>query len=306
LRKRAKVNDTGGNAGYREMMEADRKAVESSMERILPGSGELPVSLHKAMRHASLSRGKRLRGILCRHAHRMFGDPHPGDALSAASSIEFLHAYTLIHDDLPALDDDDTRRGVPACHVEFGEALAILAGDALQALAFETLSGCAGAKAEDVVRSVNIMAELAGSRHLVGGQVADLEGEGVRPAPGMVEFIHERKTAALIAAPLRIGAAMASAGAGDVEMLGKAGMDAGVAFQIMDDLLDETGSEKAVGKGLRKDVEKGKITWPATYGIEPSRSTAESLIKGAIAKAGSLGDDGYLKFLFHLVIERTS
>ncbi len=289
-----------------EKMAEDKSLIERKMNEMLPGADERPVSLHEAMRYSSLGGGKRFRGILCLQAHRMFGDPHPGDSLAGAAALEFLHAYTLIHDDLPALDDDETRRGRPSCHVRFGEAVALLAGDALQALSFETLAACSGANPEDVTLSVWMLASASGSRLLVGGQTADIEGEGREPEEGLVDFIHMRKTAELISVSLRIGAALASAGMEEIELIGEAGRDAGLAFQIIDDLLDVEGSEESVGKGLRKDMKKGKITWPSTYGVESSRETAARLIEGAIGKARALGDDGYLEFLFGLVVDRTS
>lgn len=289
-----------------EKMADDRSLIERKMDDILPGAEQRPASLHEAMRYSSLEGGKRFRGILCLQAHRIFGDPHSADSVSAAAALEFLHAYTLIHDDLPALDDDDTRRGRPSCHVRYGEAVALLAGDALQALAFESLSACSGANPEDVTLSTWMLASAAGSRLLVGGQAADIEGEGRDPEQGLVEFIHMRKTAELISVSLRIGAALASAGMEEIELIGEAGRDAGLAFQIVDDLLDVEGSEEAVGKGLRKDMKKGKITWPSSYGVESSRETAACLIEGAVEKARSLGDDGYLEFLFRLVVDRNS
>lgn len=289
-----------------ERMMGDRSSIEEKMDELLPDGNERPAALHEAMRYSSLGGGKRFRGILCLQAHRMFGEPHPGNSLAAAAAIEFLHAYTLIHDDLPALDDDDTRRGRPSCHVQFGEATAILTGDALQALAFETLSACSGADPSDVTMSVWMLASVAGSRLLVGGQSADIEGEGRDPEPGLVEFIHTRKTAELISVSLKIGAALASAGMEEIELIGDAGREAGLAFQIVDDLLDLEGSEEQVGKGLRKDIKRGKITWPSSYGTESSRLTVARLIEGAVEKARSLGDDGYLEFLFRLVVDRTS
>jgi geranylgeranyl pyrophosphate synthase len=287
-------------------MSLDRASIERKMDELLPPGSERPSGLHEAMRYSSLGGGKRFRGILCLQAHRMFGDPHPGDALVAAAAIEFLHAYTLIHDDLPAMDDDDTRRGKPSCHVKFDEATAILAGDALQALAFETLAACSGANPADVTLSIWMLAAAAGSRFLVGGQYADMEGEGGDPENGLVEFIHKRKTAELISVALKTGAALASAGMEDIEMIGEAGRDAGLAFQIADDLLDLEGIEEEVGKELRKDIKKGKITWPSSHGVDSSRRTAAQLIEDASEKVSSLGDDGYLEFLFHLVTDRTS
>lgn len=289
-----------------DRMAGDRSFIDEKMNELLPDGNERPAALHEAMRYSSLGGGKRFRGILCLQAHRMFGEPHPGDSLAAAAAIEFLHAYTLIHDDLPALDDDDTRRGNPSCHVRFDEATAILTGDALQALAFETLAACSGANPADVTLAVWMLAVAAGSRLLVGGQYADMDGEGQDPEPGLVEFIHTRKTAELISVSLRIGAALASAGMEEIELIGDAGREAGLAFQIVDDLLDVEGSEEKVGKGLRKDIKRGKITWPSSYGVGSSRETAARLIEGAGEKARSLGDDGYLEFIFRLVVDRTS
>ena len=289
-----------------DRMAGDRLFIDEKMNELLPDGNERPAALHEAMRYSSLGGGKRFRGILCLQAHRMFGEPHPGDSLAAAAAIEFLHAYTLIHDDLPALDDDDTRRGNPSCHVRFDEATAILTGDALQALAFETLAACSGANPADVTLAVWMLAVAAGSRLLVGGQYADMDGEGQDPEPGLVEFIHTRKTAELISVSLRIGAALASAGMEEIELIGDAGREAGLAFQIVDDLLDVEGSEEKVGKGLRKDIKRGKITWPSSYGVGSSRETAARLIEGAGEKARSLGDDGYLEFIFRLVVDRTS
>ena len=289
-----------------ERITSDRSSVENKMDEMLPTVNERPSVLHEAMRYSSLGGGKRFRGILCIQAHRIFGEPHPGDSLAAAAALEFLHAYTLIHDDLPALDDDDTRRGMPSCHVRFDDATAILTGDALQALAFETLSACSGANPSDVTLSVWMLASAVGSRLLVGGQYADIEGEGHDPEPGLVDFIHRRKTAELISVSLKIGAALASAGMEKIELIGEAGRDAGLAFQIVDDLLDLEGREEKVGKGLRKDIKRGKITWPSSYGVESSRMTAARLIEEAVEKVSSLGDDGYLEYLFRRVIDRTS
>jgi geranylgeranyl pyrophosphate synthase len=289
-----------------ERMALDRSLIERKMDELLPPAEERPSVLHEAMRYAALGGGKRFRGILCLQAHRLFGDPHPEDALSAAAAVEFLHAYTLIHDDLPALDDDDTRRGKPSCHVRYGEAQAILAGDALQAVAFETLAACTGADPSDVTLSVWMLASSAGSRLLVGGQSEDIENEGKAPAPGLVDFIHIRKTAELISVSMRIGAALAGAGMEDIEIIGEAGKDAGLAFQITDDLLDLEGSEDRVGKGLRKDMKKGKITWPSSYGVDSARRKASELVEEAASRVRTLGDDGYLEYLFRLVIDRKS
>ena len=286
-------------------MIADRERIDGRLDGLLPPGDEPPRSLHRAMRHAMLGGGKRIRGLLCLAAHRIFGDSRAGAALDAACAIECLHAYTLIHDDLPALDDDDVRRGNPSCHIAFGEAAAILAGDALQAAAFEILSGC-NAPADHVCRAVCLLARTAGSRFLVGGQIADLEGEGMEPTEDRVVFIHRRKTAELIAASITIGAVLAGVTERNVRELEDIGRAVGLAFQIVDDILDVEGSEETVGKGLRKDAKKEKITYPACVGVDRSRQRAHDLIMGAQSDIRKLGDRGPLQHLFRMILDRVS
>ena len=290
---------------WSRILDADRGAVNDRLAALLPPEGEPPASLHAAMRHAALGGGKRLRAVLCVAAHRLFGNPCAEAALDAGCAIECLHAYTLVHDDLPALDDDDLRRGRPTVHTKFGEAVAILAGDALQAEAFDIVARC-GAPSDRVAEAVRVLARASGSLFLVGGQTADLEGEREKPTEALVRFIHTRKTAELIAASLSIGAALA--GAPESSRLGirDAGRLAGLAFQISDDLLDVLGAEEQAGKGLRKDAERRKITYPAVYGVERSRAEAAKLAAEARRRAASLGDDGYIGYLFASMAERTS
>ncbi len=287
------------------ILDADRRAVNERLAALLPPESEPPASLHGAMRHAALGGGKRLRAVLCVAAHRLFGNPCAEAALDAGCAIECLHAYTLVHDDLPALDDDDMRRGRPTVHKAFGEAVAILAGDALQAEAFGIVSRC-GAPPDRVAEAVRTLALASGSLFLVGGQTADLEGEGEKPTEDLVRFIHTRKTAELIAASLSIGAALAGAPESARREIRDAGRLAGLAFQISDDLLDVLGAEEQAGKGLRKDAERRKITYPAVYGVERSRAEAAGLAAEARRVAASLGDAGYIGFLFASMAERTS
>ena len=293
------------DAGFGERIALDRRAVNDRLALLLPRADEEPASLHGAMRYATVDGGKRLRAILCLAGHRLCGDPRREAALDAGCAIECLHAYTLIHDDLPALDDDAIRRGKPSCHKAFGEAMAILAGDALLTLAFEIISRC-DAPAEYVLESARLLARAAGSRYLVGGQVADLEGEGSEPTEERVRFIHSRKTAELIGVSLSIGAALAGADQKKIRELHEIGRSAGFAFQIIDDILDLEGSAEKAGKALRKDEKRKKITYPAHFGIEKSRETADRLIADGVRAMEGLGDDGYLKHIFSLIVERSS
>jgi geranylgeranyl diphosphate synthase type II len=292
-------------AGFEARMADDRRAVNDRLATLLPPGDEAPASLHGAMRYATEGGGKRLRAVLCLAAHRLCGDPVRAAALDAACAIECLHAYTLVHDDLPALDDDDVRRGKPSCHKAYGEAVAILAGDALLTLAFEILAR-SGAPAERIVESIRILSRAAGSRYLVGGQVADLEGEGAEPTEERVRFIHSRKTAELIGASLAIGAALAGAERPTVSALHEIGRSAGFAFQIVDDILDLEGSEERAGKALRKDEKRKKITYPAHFGLVASRETADRLIADGVRSIETLGDDGYIRHIFTLIVERAS
>ncbi|MCX5753905.1 MAG: polyprenyl synthetase family protein [Candidatus Krumholzibacteria bacterium] len=291
--------------GFAARIADDRRAVEERLAVVLPRADEEPVSLHGAMRYATVAGGKRIRAILCLAGHRLCGDPHREAALDAGCAIECLHAYTLIHDDLPALDNDDIRRGKPSCHKAYGEAVAVLAGDALLTLAFEILARC-GVPAEPVLESVRILSRAAGSRYLVGGQVADLEGEGLEPTEERVRFIHCRKTAELIGASLSIGAALAGAERKKVLEIHGIGRSAGLAFQIIDDILDIEGSAERAGKALRKDAKRKKITYPAHFGIGVSRETAGRLIADGVRAMEALGDDGYVGHIFSLIVARSS
>jgi geranylgeranyl diphosphate synthase type II len=263
--------------------EEDRVAVDAALDRLLPAEKTQPSSIHEAMRYSVFAGGKRIRPILCLETARIFGaDVTP--ALHPACAIEFIHTYSLIHDDLPALDNDDLRRGKPTCHKKFGEANAILAGDALLTLAFQTISA-APVEAERGIAMVKEIAAAAGTvKGMVGGQVADLEAEGKRVAPKMLEFIHRSKTAALIRASVTAGALCAGANAEDVARLRKFGENIGWAFQVTDDILDVEESSAALGKTAGKDVAQQKATYPAVYGLERAHEIANDLATRAIAE----------------------
>lgn len=290
------------NRDFSRLIESYKLLINGRLEEILPGENVRPVSLHRAMRYTALG-GKRLRGILCMALHELFGDTHQKASLDAAASIELLHAYTLIHDDLPALDDDDMRRGKPSCHVKFGEAVAVLAGDALQALAFEVMSSLP-APPELSVEATNVLAHSAGSLMLVGGQVVDVESEGRKADEDLVTYIHSRKTGELIAASMSIGALLSGAKKEDYLNVHRIGRKVGLAFQIIDDILDLTGTEEQVGKRLRKDEEKGKVTYPSVFGLESSREKAVRLVDEAVDEISQFGDISFIQHVFDLIVNR--
>ena len=264
-------------------LEEDRLLVDAALGRLMPAETTQPPSIHEAMRYSVFAGGKRIRPILCLETARIFiSDVTP--ALHPACAIEFIHTYSLIHDDLPALDNDDLRRGKPTCHKKFGEATAILAGDALLTLAFETIA----ATPVDAQRCVSILREVstaAGTVNgMVGGQVADLESQGQRIAPEMLEYIHRSKTAALIRASITAGALCAGASQEDVARLRRMGETIGWAFQVTDDILDVEESSAALGKTAGKDIAQQKATYPAVYGLERSHEIANELASKAIAE----------------------
>lgn len=234
-----------------------------------------PASIHKAMRYSLFAGGKRIRPILAIAAADAVSDS-PVGIEDAAATLELVHTYSLIHDDLPALDNDDLRRGRPTCHRVFGEAMAILAGDALLTLAFEVLSRLPLVTPEQKIRMVEELSRAAGTvGGMIGGQVHDLEGERKRPSALLLEAIHKAKTGALLRASVRIGAIYAAATAEELAALSEFGEHAGLAFQIVDDLLDVEESSEALGKTAGKDQAQQKITFPAVYGLERSREMAE-------------------------------
>src|SRR5882672_3107053 len=269
--------------------EEDRLTVDGALERLLPAESAPPSSIHTAMRYSVFAGGKRIRPILCLETARIFaGDVTP--ALHPACAIEFIHTYSLIHDDLPALDNDDLRRGKPTCHKQFGEAIAILAGDALLTLAFETL-GATPVNAELRVKMLTEIATSAGTMNgMVGGQVADLEAEGKTVGPETLEYIHRSKTAALIRASITAGAICAGAPEEEIARLRQFGETIGWAFQVTDDILDVEESSAALGKTAGKDIAQQKATYPAVFGLERSHEIANELSSNAIADLGSYGD----------------
>ena len=263
--------------------EEDRLAVDAALDQLLPAETAEPTSIHTAMRYSVFAGGKRMRPILCLETARIFSSDITA-ALHPACALEFIHTYSLIHDDLPALDNDDLRRGKPTCHKKFGEALAILAGDGLLTLAFETI----GATPVPAERRAAILSEVAAAagtiNGMVGGQVADIEAERKRVDEKMLEYIHRSKTAALIRASVTAGALCAGTAADDVARLRRFGETIGWAFQVTDDILDVEESSAALGKTAGKDLAQQKATYPAVYGLERSHQIANELATRAIAE----------------------
>jgi geranylgeranyl diphosphate synthase type II len=287
----------------------DRKRVDGRLDELLPLEETPPSVLHKAMRYAVFAGGKRIRPCLViLGAEAVGGDG--GGVLAAAAAIECVHTYSLIHDDLPAMDDDDVRRGKPSLHKAFGEATAILAGDALLTLAFELMLSPEWARIHPASRVIGVAAELAraaGSRGLVGGQVEDMLQEGrpvTRPA---VEYIVRNKTGALIASSLRVGAMLAGADDDRLAAITRCGENLGAVFQIRDDLLDLEGDSATLGKAARKDERRGKATFPRLLGTRESRDLMRRLAqeaKDALTPFGSRAE--YLTSLADYLVERTS
>jgi geranylgeranyl diphosphate synthase type II len=258
----------------RDYLAEQQKLVDAHLDRLAPPETEAPETIHRAMRYSLFAGGKRIRPILCLEAARASGEEPAEAHFTAACALEFIHTYSLIHDDLPALDNDDYRRGKLTSHKVFGEAMAILAGDALLTLAFEVLARME--RAAD--RKTRMIAELAAAAGTVGGmiagQVADLEGEGQIPTAALLESIHRAKTGALLRASLRLGAISAGAEEAEYQALSCYGEHIGLAFQIVDDILDVEESSAALGKTAGKDAAQHKITFPAVYGVEESRRMA--------------------------------
>jgi geranylgeranyl diphosphate synthase type II len=272
-----------------EILREGAARTDAALERLLPSADAEPTSIHRAMRHSVFAGGKRLRPILCMEAARMIAGDLPRGIEDLGSALEMLHTYSLIHDDLPALDNDDLRRGKPTCHIVFGEATAILAGDALQTQAYEVLAQlpCAADRAIAIVGEIARATGTLGG--MIGGQVMDLEAENVTPTAQMVETIHRAKTGALITSSIVSGGIFAGATARQIEQLRSFGKDAGLAFQIVDDVLDVTQSSTALGKTAGKDTATQKATWPAVFGIERSAAMAEELIARAFGTLQPFG-----------------
>jgi geranylgeranyl diphosphate synthase, type II len=336
------------NQDVQSLLKSGAALTDAVLERLLPSATTEPHSIHRAMRHSTFAGGKRLRPILCMEAARMVAgtDEIPEGAADLGAALEMVHTYSLIHDDLPALDNDDLRRGQPTCHVAFGEAIAILAGDALQTLAFQTIAQLPAPP----IRIIQILRDFSlaigtgvGGSHpdddltignalppgMIGGQVMDIESEGQTPTPDLVERIHRAKTGALITVSIVTGGIL-GLGYRDVQhaharpgspfhddafhdlpkdaipRLRTFGEKAGLAFQIVDDILDVTQTSAELGKTAGKDTASIKATWPAVFGLEQSRHDAAELIADAFAALEPFGQAATpLKSLAQYLVDRT-
>ena len=309
-------------AMLKQVLEQGREAADIALEQLLPPARQHPTSIHQAMRHSVFAGGKRLRPILCMETGRMIAAAAskssasrsqarsqsgslPAGIEQVGAALEMLHTYSLIHDDLPALDNDDLRRGRPTSHKVFGEAIAILAGDALQTQAYESLAQLI-CPAEARVAIIREIAHATGTIDgMIGGQVVDLEAEHKKPDLATLEYIHRSKTAALITASVVSGGIYAGATVTDIARLRTYGQSIGLAFQIVDDVLDLTQTSEQLGKTAGKDTAAEKVTYPALFGIEESIRKADALVEKACAELNEYGAAAStLKELAHYLVER--
>lgn len=255
--------------------------VDRALDRFLPKATVKPATIHKAMRYSLFAGGKRMRPVLTLAAAEACGGKLEA-AYPAACAVECIHTYSLIHDDLPCMDDDDLRRGRPTNHKVFGEGIAVLAGDALLTVAFDILAQAEPTSRYSVAAQIRELTSASGSQWLIGGQVADLEGEGKKLSGNDLRYIHRCKTAALLTASLRLGAMSANATPAKLEAITAFGQNLGLAFQVIDDILDVTQTTEKLGKTAGKDVKATKATFPAIYGLEKSRAEARKLTQAAL------------------------
>src|SRR6202521_5690631 len=259
---------------------ARQKEVDRALDRFLPKESTPPATIHKAMRYSLFAGGKRLRPILCLAAAEACGGEISA-ALPLACALECIHTYSLVHDDLPSMDNDDFRRGRPTCHKVFGDGIAVLAGDALLTIAFEIVSRAKPTSRYDMSILLRELAVAAGSQKLIAGQVADLEGEGQKIDMSGLRYIHENKTAAILTTSVRLGAMSANANLKQLNAITKFGRALGLAFQVIDDILDVTQTSEKLGKSAGKDVAAKKATYPAVIGLNRSRTEAKRLTRQA-------------------------
>ncbi len=289
----------------KDILQQGRSITDKALERLLPAADQYPSSIHQAMRHSVFAGGKRLRPILCMESAQMVAGCVPTGIEELGAALEMLHTYSLIHDDLPALDNDDLRRGRPTCHKAFGEATAVLAGDGLQTYAYEVLANLLC----PAVARVAIISEIAHATGtidgMIGGQVMDLEAEHTRPDAATLEYIHRSKTGALLTASVVTGGIYAGASEWQIRSLRVFGQNIGLAFQIVDDVLDVTQTSEQLGKTAGKDTATEKATYPGLFGIDESLKMADGLVAKASAALDTFGGRAApLREIAHFLVER--
>src|SRR5450755_5115041 len=286
-------------------LEQGREAADIALEQLLPPATQYPSSIHQAMRHSVFAGGKRLRPILCIEAGQMIEGCVPPGIEELGAALEMLHTYSLIHDDLPALDNDDLRRGLPTCHKAFGEATAILAGDALQTYAYEVLARLQCPAEARVIIIAEVARDTGTIDGMIGGQVMDLEAEHIHPDAKTLEYIHRSKTGALLTASVVTGGMYAGANALQLQSLRDFGQNIGLAFQIVDDVLDVTQTSEQLGKTAGKDTAHDKATYLSLFGIEASLKKADELVKKANDALDRFGDNASdLREIAAFLVER--
>ena len=279
------------NQTFKNYIDGHRAQIEAALQRFLPPETTAPLTGHKAMRHSMFAGGKRLRPVLCLAAAEACGGS-VDQAMPLACAAEVIHTYSLMHDDLPCMDDDDYRRGHPTCHKVYGAAIAVLAGDALQALAFEICAGAEPSFRFGVKEYVTELAVTAGSLHLIAGQIMDIEGEGRDLTEPDLRAIHERKTMALLVSSVRLGAMSAGADDAQMDAITRFGKALGIAFQVIDDILDVTQTTEKLGKSAGKDIIAEKATYPSILGLEASKEEATRLTTEAYETLKIFGENG--------------
>jgi len=288
----AKVDQhCASNVNLKAYLRSRQKLIDRVLDRYLPKENTRPATIHKAMRYSLFAGGKRLRPILTLAASEACGGKIEA-ALPLACAMECIHTYSLVHDDLPSMDNDDFRRGRLTCHKVFGDGIAVLAGDALLTIAFEIVSHAKPSRRYDMSTLLREVAVAAGSRKLIAGQVADLEAEGKRTEREELRYIHENKTAAILTASVCLGAMSANAPSKELAAMTKFGRALGLAFQVIDDILDVTQTSEKLGKSAGKDIAAQKATYPAVIGLEKSRAEAKRLTKKAHDALSMFGRNG--------------
>jgi geranylgeranyl diphosphate synthase, type II len=304
LAKRGDSVQIRGPMELRQYLKSRQQTIERALDHYLPKPTVKPVTIHRAMRYSLFAGGKRLRPILTLAAAEACGGKIER-ALPLACAIECIHTYSLVHDDLPSMDNDDFRRGRPTCHKVFGDGIAVLAGDALLTVAFEIVSHAKPTRRYDMATLLREIAIAAGSQKLIAGQVADLEAEGKKVNRGQLRFIHENKTAAILTTAVRLGAMSANANRRELKAITTFGGALGLAFQVVDDILDVTQTSEKLGKSAGKDVAAHKATYPAVIGLEKSRTEAKSLTRKAHHALKQFGRRGEaLRELASYLLER--